>query len=69
MQAMAKGKVKWFNEKKGFGYIETDSDGDVFFEQTAIRETGLKKLTFGQLVSFDLVQGPQGSVAENIKVL
>ena len=69
MQAVVQGKVKWFNEKNGFGYIETDSDGDVFFEQAAIQKTGLNKLTFGQLVSFDLVHGPQGAVAENIKVL
>ncbi|MEI7638252.1 MAG: cold shock domain-containing protein [Syntrophus sp. (in: bacteria)] len=41
----------------------------MFFEQAAIQKTGLNKLTSGQLVSFDLVQGPQGSVAENIKVL
>ena len=66
---MSEGKVKWFNAKEGFGYIEIDDGGDVFVDQTAIQRTGLKKLTFGQRVSFDLVQGPQGSVAENIKVL
>jgi CspA family cold shock protein len=69
MQAVAKGKVKWFNETESFGYIEMDDGGDVFVDRTAIQKTGLKTLTFGQLVNFDLVRGPQGSVAENVKVL
>jgi cold shock protein len=69
MQTVAQGKVKLFNEKKGFGYIEIDSGKEVLVLQTAIQKTGLKTLTFGQLVKFDLVQGPQGSVAENIRVL
>ena len=69
MQTVAKGRVKWFNEKNGFGYIKMDDGGDVLVLQTAIEKTGLKKLPFGQLVKFDLIQGPQGSVAESIKVL
>jgi len=66
---MAEGKVKWFNEKKGFGYIEKDGGGDIFFDQTGIKETGIKNLSFGQRVSFDIVQGPTGTVAEDIKLL
>ena len=69
MQAVPEGKVKWFNKQKGFGYIEMDGGGDVFFEQTAIQNTGLKRLIFDQLVNLDIVQGPQGSVAKNVKVL
>ena len=69
MQAVAEGKVTWFNEKKGFGYIEMDGGGDVFVDEPAIQKTGLKTLTFGQLVNFDLVQEPKGSVAKNVDVL
>jgi len=66
---MAEGKVKWFNEQRGFGHIEKVGGGEVFFFQTAIQEAGIKKLSFGQRVSFDIVQGPTGTVAENIKLL
>jgi len=68
-QPMAEGKVKWFNEQRGFGHIEKVGGGEVFFFQTAIQEAGIKKLSFGQRVSFDIVQGPTGTVAENIKLL
>jgi len=66
---MAEGKIKWFNEQKGFGYIEKDGGEEVFFDQTAIQETGIKKPSFGQRVSFDIVHGPKGTEAGNIKFL
>lgn len=69
MQAMAEGKVKWFNEQKGFGFIEKDGGGDVFVHHSAIQGSGFKTLAEGQRVSFDVVQGPKGPAAENVKAL
>ena len=69
MQAMAEGKVKWFNEQKGFGFIEKDEGGDVFVHHSAIQGSGFKTLAEGQRVSFDVVQGPKGPAAENVKPL
>jgi len=66
---MAEGKIKWFNEQKGFGYIEKDGVEELFFDHTAILETGVKKPSFGRRVSFDIVQGPKGTEAGNIKFL
>ena len=62
------GKVKWFNESKGFGFI-TPSDGsaDVFAHFSAIQGSGFKSLTEGQRVSFDVVTGPKGLQAANIR--
>jgi CspA family cold shock protein len=67
MQAMAEGKVKWFNEGKGFGFIEKDEGGDVFVHFSAIQVDGFKTLTEGQRVSFDVTQGKKGPAAENVK--
>ena len=64
---MAQGKVKWFNERKGFGFIEKEEGGDVFVHFSAIQANGFKTLTEGQLVSFDVVQGKKGQEAENVK--
>ena len=64
---MAEGKVKWFNEQKGFGFIEKDGGGDVFVHYSAIQGTGFKTLTEGQRVSFDVQQGKKGPSAENVK--
>lgn len=66
---MAEGKVKWFNEGKGFGFIEKDEGGDVFVHFSAIQASGFKTLSEGQRVSFDVVQGQKGPAAENVKPL
>jgi cold shock protein len=66
---MAEGKVKWFNEAKGFGFIENSEGGDVFVHFSAIQASGFKTLQEGASVSFDIEQGPKGPSAVNVKVL
>lgn len=66
---MSEGKVKWFNESKGFGFIEKSDGGDVFVHFSAIQATGFKTLAEGQAVSFDVVQGAKGPAAENVKLM
>ncbi|OPY09191.1 MAG: Cold shock protein CspB [Syntrophaceae bacterium PtaB.Bin095] len=66
---MAEGKVKWFNDRKGFGFIEQDSGQDLFVHHSAIAGEGFKSLAEGDRVSFDVVQGPKGPAAENVRKL
>jgi len=63
------GTVKWFDESKGFGFIQQDSGPDVFAHHTAIAGTGFKTLAEGQRVEFSVAQGPKGPQAENIVAL
>jgi cold shock protein len=67
MQMMSEGTVKWFNEQKGFGFIEKDGGGDLFVHYSAIRASGFKTLAEGQRVSFDVAQGQKGPAAENVQ--
>ncbi|HEY4080025.1 MAG TPA: cold-shock protein [Burkholderiaceae bacterium] len=67
---MATGTVKWFNDAKGFGFIEPEAGGeDVFAHFSAIQMEGFRTLKQGSQVSFDLVQGPKGQLAQNIMQL
>ncbi len=66
---MANGTVKWFNEKKGFGFIEQDEGTDVFVHHPDINATGFKTLKEGDKVTFDLEQGPKGPKAANVTVV
>jgi CspA family cold shock protein len=61
------GKVKWFNNKKGFGFIERSSGGDVFVHYSAIVSDGYKTLKEGDSVEFTITQGPKGFQAENVE--
>ena len=64
---MATGKVKWFNDQKGFGFIQRDDGGkDVFVHHTAINATGFRTLSEGQAVSFDIVEDSKGPKAQNV---
>ena len=63
---MPEGKVKWFNDSKGFGFIEQEGRKDLFVHHSAIQQEGLKSLAEGDWVSFDVVQGAKGPVAENV---
>jgi len=64
---MAQGKVKWFNDSKGFGFIEQDNGPDVFVHFSAISGEGFKSLAEGDRVSFDVTDGPKGPQAANVK--
>lgn len=63
---MAEGKVKWFNNSKGFGFIEGEDGKDVFVHHTAIKMDGFRSLEEGERVLFEIVQGEKGPAAENV---
>jgi CspA family cold shock protein len=60
------GKVKWFNAEKGYGFIEREDGPDVFVHYTAIQTEGFRTLNQGDLVEFDIVEGPKGLQAANV---
>jgi cold shock protein len=64
---MANGKVKWFNDAKGFGFLEQENGDDVFCHFSAITGEGFKSLQEGDEVTFDVVKGPKGLQAENVR--
>jgi len=66
---MANGIVKWFNDSKGFGFIEQEDGTDVFVHYSAIISNGFKSLKEGEKVSFEVEQGPKGPAAANVTVL
>ncbi|MEJ2642286.1 MAG: cold-shock protein [Desulfosarcinaceae bacterium] len=66
---MANGTVKWFNDQKGFGFIEQEDGPDVFVHHTAINATGFRTLNEGDRVTFDIEQGPKGPAASNVTVV
>ena len=66
---MTNGVVKWFNEKKGYGFIEQDDGPDVFVHHTGISGSGFKSLREGDRVTFDIQQGPKGPSAVNVTVV
>ena len=66
---MSEGKVKWFNERKGFGFIETSEGNDVFVHFSAIQDSGFRTLQEGQRVSFEVEQGQKGPAAAKVRAL
>ncbi len=66
---MMEGRVKWFNDKKGYGFLETDNEGDVFVHYSAIEGEGFRTLQEGEKVTFEIEQSPKGPHAINVKRL
>ncbi len=66
---MSEGTVKWFNDSKGFGFIQQEGGKDLFVHHSAIQGEGFKSLAEGDRVSFDVVAGPKGPAAENVRKL
>ena len=65
---MVKGAVKWFNEKKGFGFLAQEGGDDVFLHYSSIEGAGFKSLTEGQSVKYEVQEGPRGSQAVNVRL-
>ena len=66
---MSEGTVKWFNESRGFGFIQQEGSKDLFVHHSAIQGEGFKSLAEGDRVSFDVTAGPKGPAAENVRKL
>ena len=66
---MVKGTVKWFNEKKGFGFLSREDGEDVFVHYSSIQGSGFKSLTEGQSVEFEVQDGPRGPQAVNVTAM
>ena len=66
---MTNGTVKWFNDSKGFGFIEQENGPDVFVHHSVINSSGFKSLNEGDQVSFDIEQGQKGLAAANVNVI
>lgn len=66
---MATGIVKWFSDKKGYGFITREGESDLFVHHTGIRGDGYKSLSEGQEVSFDIVQGEKGPLATEVEII
>jgi cold shock protein len=66
---MANGVVKWFNDQKGYGFIQQENGADVFVHHSGIVATGFKSLHEGDRVTFDIEQGKKGPAAVNVKVV
>jgi CspA family cold shock protein len=66
---MSRGKVKWFDTKKGFGFIQSEDGNDVFVHYTSIQTEGFKNLEQGQEVTFDVTEGKKGPQAANVKLV
>jgi CspA family cold shock protein len=63
---MVKGKVKWFNDQKGYGFITPENGNDVFVHHSAIQGSGFRSLEEGQEVEFEITKGPKGDQATNV---
>ena len=66
---MSEGQVKWFNEKKGYGFIQQENGQDLFVHYTAIQSEGFKTLTEGQRVRFEVEDTPKGPKAKNVQII
>ncbi len=68
-KVLAQGTVKWFNDQKGYGFIEQDNGEDIFVHYTAIQGSGFRSLSEGDRVSFEVGEGNKGPAAQNVTVL
>ncbi|WP_202623843.1 cold-shock protein [Sporotomaculum syntrophicum] len=68
-ESILQGTVKWFNDSKGYGFIEGENGRDVFVHYSAIQSNGFKSLSEGQRVEFEVTDGPRGQQASNVEVL